>query len=158
MNGRARAWCIGLCAVAATLGCSLRRQPDQTAQLQRAIRAEAEFARFGNGRYHVITFAADPERELQFPDDFEQPLRVYEVPFTARVRFTAALDVPHREQWQQRVGQPGWSVHTLIDDAQMALVFGSGPHGIDEELDVEGAVMFDWLENGWRFRCLDRVR
>jgi hypothetical protein len=140
----------------AAAGCARERGDGQS--VQRAQRAESEFRSFGRGRFRVITFSADAERLIEMTDDYHLAIPLYEVPFAARVVFTADFDVPDREARRARVGTPGWTVDRLMDDVQASLLFGSGHHTAGDEVDVEGAAMFDRLETGWRYRSLDTTR
>lgn len=140
----------------ALVACAHERSDGRSAE--RAQRAETEFNRFGQGRYRVITFSGDAERMVELSDDYHLAIPLYEVPFAARVEFTGDLDVLSRQQWRSRVGTAGWTVDRMMDDVQLTMLFAPGHHAAGEQVDVEGAVMFDRLENGWRFRGLDIVR
>lgn len=124
----------------------------------RAVQAQTEFRRWGEQRFSVLSFQAAAETHRVLTDDFEARSLLYVVPFEAKVRFTAPLEVQPLDRVQLGIGAPGWTAATHRDAVMLQLMLGSRKFAAGEELTVRAAAVFEDLEPGTRFRAFDRAR
>lgn len=146
--------------LAGLLGCKTELAPawDTAGAPQRAAQAEERFRRFGEGRFEVVSFTAKGESTKLLVDDFHARTLLYQVPFSARVRFTRAFTIDEIEQIQPHIGEPGWTPEAHRDATMLVLALGGGPRRAGAEQEVAAAAVFEDLEPGVRFRAFDEIR
>jgi hypothetical protein len=138
-------------------GCQKAPPPawDTAGAPRRAEQAEANFRRFGQGRFEVLSFRPDGESTRVIEEDFPATIMLYRVAFEAHVRFLRDVEVESQEVIFTHIGEPGWSPESHRDAVMLAFALGPGARRAGAEQTIHAAAVFEDLEPGWRFRAFD---
>lgn len=146
--------CLAACAPTPPAAPSL---PDAPTQERLATEARQALAELGRGRFEVLEFIPVSSRVVAFVDPLEFQSRYWSLIFRARIRTTAPLHVPRREEQTAAMRAPGWSVDRAFADLQLSALEPMNDVPAGSERTWQAAAMCLDLEPGWRFDQFDQV-
>lgn len=143
-------------------GCSggsadaVRLEPREPVTDQSLVtRAREGLQSFGGGAFEVVDFKPVSGQRIGLTEYFYET-RLYALEFDAQVRFSRDMNVRTPEESLARQGGPDWTRDEMIADMLRRNVLGAGRHPAGETKSLQAAAMFDDMEDGHRFRLIDR--
>lgn len=146
---------LALLASTAMLFGGCRQADEPTAPQESAERAEVALRELGRPVFDVVSFRIVGSETAYLPDFFRYGTSLYLVHFNADIRYPDDFVAPSRQEMMTRLREPDSTTREIERDITLARLLGDGRHAAGSSEELNGSVVFEETESGWRLVAVD---